>query len=246
MRLREKRFFLAGILTASIVALAGCSGSNRTIQNEATEDNKSNSSTAVISATEETKHEENNAVAKDKEANELLTLRPEVTAYFGTTYGDFLKKGGSEAEFLHGSRHIAKCPDLNADAIFEGIWDEATAVYPVEDNSEFVRLEGNLAAFFTGELEEQSVDGFLNKLGANYNVTSEFRESGGTAYYVSVTDYLHVELISKDNSESDAVIEIACKEGEKISSDSYCWVMDKEPDGNVFSQIPRERIKKSL
>ncbi len=242
MRLREKRSILAGILTASIVALAGCSGSNRTIQNEATEDNKSNCSTAAISVTEETKHEENNAVAKDKEANELLTLRPEVTAYFGTTYGDFLKKGGSGDEILHGSRHIAKCPDLNADAIFEGICDEATAVYPLEDNSEFVRLEGNLAAFFKDELEEQSVEGFLDKLEANYNVTSEFRESGGTAYYVSVTDYLHVELISKDNSESDAVIEIACKEGEKISSDSYCWVMDKEPDSNVFSQIPMEFV----
>ncbi len=161
---------------------------------------------------------------KEEAFSDLGTLIPEVYTYFNTTYGDFSDNGGEEAVFFHGGRYIASCPNLNANVVFLGIWGDDTLDYTLEDSSEFLRLEGNVATFFTGEMKDLSLNEFLDQLAKNYTVTSEYMESANTAYYISDEDFLHIELTSKNNTDPDVILEIACKEDENISPDSFCWV----------------------
>lgn len=244
MRKWGKSLFLTGIMTVSIVALTGCFGRPAAMEAEADTEQAADIDRSSASGEEGEAQEENKEQMTEKQENAsgLGTLRAEAAAYFGTTYGDHLKKGGDEAEFLHGGRYIAKCPDLDAYVVYVGEWHEDTAEHTLEDSSEFLRLEGNLAVFFEGMEKELEADEFLKGLEENYTVMSEYRESAQTAYYVSATDYLHIELASKEETGRDAVIEIACGKNEKISPDSYCWVMGGAESGGIFSELPSDFV----
>lgn len=241
MKINVRHIFIAEIVSLTIAVLSGCSGSQVDPQSnpdaaQAAATNIASSSESDEVTAEDADHTNINDQAIPIEAMEL---NRGITDYFGTTYGDHLKNGGSEAEFLHGGRYIAECPNMNASVIFEGMWHEDTTDYTIEDSSRFLRLEGNVAVFFTGTAGASSLDPasytgpaeftsdeFIKLLEKNYTVTSEYRESAGTAYYVSAEDYLHIELTPKDLTEPYTVIEIACNRSEKISLGSYCWVME--------------------
>jgi hypothetical protein len=239
MKSRGRNLFITGIMTAGIMVLAGCSSNQNDIKSEPDMNLESESNISVTTEAEEEKPDNNDVTLADQdEAAAIGELKPEVITYFESTYGDFLKQGGADAEFLHGGRYIADCPDLDAEVVYEGMWHDDTADFSIEDSSMFLRLEGNTSAFFTGNMKEQTVEEFISELEENYSVASEYRESAGTAYYVSGEDYLHIELDSKDDEEVNSVIEIACKEGEKISPDSYCWVMGQSEDSNLFTEMP--------
>ncbi len=238
-----RKNFLIGIIAAGVLTLAGCSGQQAAVPAEPDGEQTAESDAPAVSGPEKEEPDDNAAAPakQDTEAG-LGTLRPDAAAYFESTYGDYLKKGGTEAEFLHGGRYIAKCPDLDAYAVYEGEWSEDFEDVSIKDSSKFLRLEGGIAAFFTGKAEGMTADELIKELEKNYTVTSEYRESAGTAYYVSAEDYLHIELISGDDKNPNAILEIACKEGENITPDSYCWIIPGAKNSDIFSEIPREFV----
>ena len=176
---------------------------------------------------EATSEPENTEEANAETTSELGTLIPEVSEYLNSTYGDHLSNGGEEAFFLHGGRYISTCPDLDANVVYMGIWDDETLDYTLEDSSEFLRLEGKAATFFTGEFEELTPDKLISELSKNYAVTYEYMEGAGTAYYITDGDYLHIEL-SSGSDDPVIILKLACAEGENILPDSFCWVSKQE------------------
>lgn len=233
------------IISLCTLALMGCSAPsvNSSVASDA--EVKTDSSISATSVDDDLIQEETEEVQEDTDASSqeveekgIGLLKPEAIAYFGTTYSAYLKNGGEEAEFMHGGRYIGACSDLDASAVYVGQWHNDTMDFTIEDNSIFLRLEGSISEFFTGNVEELTDDEFLGQLSSNYRATSEYMESAGTAYYVSGSDYLHLELVSKDDNSPDTVIEIAKEKDEKITPDSYCWVMEKSDANNLFSEMP--------
>ena len=232
MKTKFIKALLTGIMAASVVALSGCALS---IPGLKTKSHKEDDD-------KDKKDKDDKDSDKDKDDKEdeegLGVLKKEALAYFGTTYGDHLGNGGDEAELLHAGRYTAECTDLDAYVVFEAKWDDDSVDYTVDDDMSFIRLEGDLSAFFTGEVEKMKADEFIKALEENYAVTYEFMQSGGTAYYVSADEYLHIELADKDDDSLIAVLEIACGENDKISSNSFCWLMEESEGDLSFSDIP--------
>ncbi|MCR5209681.1 MAG: hypothetical protein K6C99_05690 [Lachnospiraceae bacterium] len=235
MKTKIIRALLTGITAMSVVALSGCALSIPGLETDSEDDDDEEED-------DDKKGKKDKDTSGDKEEDEepegTGTLKDEIFGYFGSEYKDHLDKGGAEAELLHAGRYIAKCTDLDADAVYEAKWDEDSVDYVVDDHMGFIRLEGALGAFFTGTVEKESADEFVEELSENYDVSWEFRMSGGTAYYVSGDEYLHMELTDKKDGDRFAVLELACGEDEKISSKTTCWVME-ECEGTIsFSDIP--------
>ena len=244
MRKKDGNKYLAGVVALSVMLLAGCSSSSGNVQTEPGKEQATDSSIAASTEAEAAKQEEGGTSSEAAQETDTgaMSLIPEAAAYFGATYGDFRKKGGEEAELLHGGIYVAKCPDIDAYAAFEGKWDDTALDYSLEDTSTLQRLEGNISTFFTGMTGELTKDEFVKQLEENYTVASEYRESGGTAYYVSAEDYLHLDLTSRNDNGANAVIEIACKENENIAPTSNCWVMGASETGNLFSKLPKDFV----
>ncbi|WP_049945857.1 hypothetical protein [Butyrivibrio sp. LC3010] len=192
-----------------------------------------------VTESENTTGSSNNNLASKDPSKMVEHIKPEAIAYFDTTYGDYVKAGGGEAEFLHAGRYLAPCTDLDAGVVYVGTWNDDTFDYPLNDDATFLRLEGGLSSFFTGSIVEMPADVFLDCLGNEYTVTAEYRESAGTAYYVSADEFLHIELTAKDDKNADAVLEIDCRKGETITPESYSWLMKREKI-NLFSEIPAD------
>lgn len=241
MRDCGKKVFITVMAGATIFSsmLSGCAGNANSIQTE-TEIERESNSVAASSAEILEADEAETTSSKNTETDGIGTIKTEAVSYFGSTYGVFLKKGGEEAEFLHGGRYIAACTDLYAYVVYVGELHDDTTDFTIEDDSEFLRLEGNLQSFFTGTAEEMTAEEFIKQLEENYSVSSEYRESAGTAYYVSGEDYIHIELTPLNAEEQAVIIEIACKEGESIAPDSYTWVMSGTEDGITFADIPKD------
>ncbi len=256
----------AGIMAISIMSIAGCSGTQNETPIEPKDEQIADSNISASAEAEAEKPEEemseaekpeevleeaaednpdkdkNSGTAKQDSEGTLGTISSDVMAYFGTTYGEFLQKGGDDAEFLHGGRYISMCPDMDAYVVYQGMWDEDALDYSIVDSSEFLRLEGNISTFFTGTVTELAPEDLIKQLKENYIVSAEYRESAGTAYYVSAEDYLHIELASKDDTDLYAIVEIACVAGETINPDSYCWVMGSTEGSNILAEIPKDFV----
>ena len=139
MRLKSRNVFVTVIIAASIAALSGCSGSQiamkRAMKTEHDMDLPADGNISATAEAEKEKPDNNEAITEKEDAKDIGTLKPEAAEYFETTYGDFLKKGGSEAEALHGVRFIAECPDLDAEVVYEGVWDEDSDYPSIGDSS---------------------------------------------------------------------------------------------------------------
>jgi len=233
MKTKLIRALLAGIMAVSVVAMSGCALSIPGLRTDSQKEDDDEDE-------DDDKDKDDKGSKKDTDDEEegIGVLKKEALAYFGTTYGDHLGNGGDEAELLHAGRYTAECTDLDAYVVFEAKWDDDSVDYTVDDDMSFIRLEGDLSAFFTGEVEEMKADEFIKALEENYAVTYEFMQSGGTAYYVSADEYLHIELADKEDDSLIAVLEIACGENDKISSSSFCWLMEESEGDLSFSDIP--------
>lgn len=154
-----------------------------------------------------------------------LEISPELLEYRDMNYGEFRKKSGREAEFLHGTFYFALLEEQDVCVVFSGEYDEEEAGAVLTDDSECIRLEGRLGELLTGFDSETEVEAFAaGFVPAGETAPAYHEEKGaGTAYYVA-NHYLAVEIDSDGDSENDIILEISLDENDRISPDSYAWL----------------------
>lgn len=168
---------------------------------------------------------ETEGTAADKAAWNV-EISPELLRYRNIAYGEFREENEREAEFLHAAFYAAQIDDTEVYAVFSGEYDEESAGPVLTDDAVCVRLEGKLGDLLVGmegELEAEDLAAALTVKGEAEPVYYE-EEGAGTAYYVA-DRYLVVGMMDAGDPNGDIMLEISLDESEKISGDSYAWIV---------------------
>lgn len=168
-------------------------------------------------------------VQKEEQGTSILEISPSLLEYRDITYGEFEKKSGREAEFLHGTRFFAQIDETEVSVVFSGDYDEEIAGPVLPDDAKCLRLDGRLGALLTGFTEEMEIADFAAAFASDEGKEPAYHEEegAGTAYYVA-NHYIVVELDSDKDGKEDLMLEISMDESEKITPDSYAWIRWKE------------------
>lgn len=155
-----------------------------------------------------------------------LTIDTQLLQYLDMTYAQFKEQVGTEAEFYHGLYFLAPIPGMDADAVFQGIYDEETAGSVLSDDDRSFRVESSLNHIINGITGEMTPGEFTEMLAANagfsYEMYPEIQE-GLTGYYVAY-HYVMMNLDSDGDGVPDIQLKIALDESDHITSDAVTWI----------------------
>lgn len=167
-----------------------------------------------------------------------LTVNRQLLQYIGMTYGQFREQSGVEAESYHANFFTATIPDIAADVVFEGAYDEELGGPVLADDSKIFRIEGSLNVLISGINEQMTIDELTDTLMRNsdFTYTSHLavQEGGGTAYYVA-DYYVETGVDSNRDGVEDAVLQIALdgKESDTVSPNAYTWLSVNTSQSNT-------------
>lgn len=166
-------------------------------------------------------------ISKTK-SDKIIELDSSILGYRNIRYSDFYNMTGNEAEFYHNCYFIASIPGTSYEIVFLGGWDDNTFEAFIDDDSLGYMLQGKLKDFAKSVSSEITLDKVKDDLVV---VSYEYREGGGTIYYVS-DNYVRLNIDSGSDGKADMFMDVAIDPARpnviSLDADVYLY-WDEEP-----------------
>ncbi|WP_029319229.1 hypothetical protein [Butyrivibrio sp. AE3004] len=136
--------------------------------------------------------------------NKIIDIDSNILKYRNIRYSDFVNMTGNEAEFYHNCYFISSIPDSSYEIVFLGGWNDNTFEAYLDDDSVGYMLQGKLKDFVNSDRSEIALDKIIEDLGV---VSYEYREGGGTIYYVS-DNYVRLNIDTGSDGKADMFMDV--------------------------------------
>ena len=153
------------------------------------------------------------------------TVNPQLLQYIDMTYGQFREQTGIEAESYHAHFFSASIPDIEADIVFEGAYDEELGGSVLADEGKVFWIEGNLSTIVSGITDEiKGAELVIALADTTGIIATGVNEGGGTAYYVA-DNFIETSVDLNGDNVADVSLQIALDESGNVGPDSYTWLV---------------------
>ena len=164
---------------------------------------------------------------EDADTDELA-INTQLLQYLDMTYAQFKEQIGTEAEFYHGLYFQAPISGKDANAVFQGNYDDEVAGSVLSDEDRSFRIESSLNNIISGITKEMTVEEFTEMLDRHAGFAHEMHpdiKEGLTAYYVAY-HYVETNIDSNGDGVLDIQLNIALDDSDHIMPDTPTWIYE--------------------